>query len=599
MENLTSEQCRAALARVIVSQAFARSERHRRFLSFVVEETLAGRQGAVKETVIAAEAFDRPTLDPQVDSVVRVEARKLRKRLEDYYGAEGAGDEVEIRIPTGSYVPVFERRGAAPAGRRRSWGWALAGVVLMAAVAVGWLWLRRTGPAGVSSVALLPFAAATVDAELQSFGEGLAGDVTAALTRVAGLRVLPRQATRNARDLNASPQTIGRRLKVDALMDGEVRRTAQGVRVAIYVVSSETGRTVWSREWERESAGTGRLAAEIAQAVAQALGRSAPAEGVAEPDVATRDLYWMARYLRERRGPAQVSRSIELYLQAIARQPQYAAAWAGLAEAYTDQVFHRRTLATEAIPTAIEAAQRAIALDANQATAHASLGRIRYFHEWNWGAAEQEFEKALAAEPANASIHREYGLALASRRRTEESLAHARKAAELDPLASVATYDLALAYWMARRNGECLETARQAAAVNPASASVQSMWGTCLVASGRPAEALAHYEQALRAAPKRAFILGRLGVAYAAMGNRQAALQILGELDGPDVLDATPVANAQLHAALGAKAEALGCLEKAAAARDTDFVFIGAEPGFDGIKAEPRFQALLARLGLN
>lgn len=121
MGNLSDAECRAALDRVTASKAFARSERHRRFLAFVVEETLAGRQSGVKETVIAADVYDRPSFDPQVDSVVRVEARKLRQRLEDYYTSEGASDTVEIQIPKGAYLPVFQRRAMSPL-RKRSTG---------------------------------------------------------------------------------------------------------------------------------------------------------------------------------------------------------------------------------------------------------------------------------------------------------------------------------------------------------------------------------------------------------------------------------------------------------------------------------------------
>ena len=158
---LAPAECHSALQRVLASPAFARSDRHRRFLTFVVSETLAGHSATIKETVIAAEVYERSgSFDPQTDSLVRVEARKLRKRLDDYYVSEGAADPVRIDIPKGSYVPTFAFRRQGRSGVRRPL-LVVAGIAAAVAILAGgaWFaWSRYGRSPVVSSLAVLPFA---------------------------------------------------------------------------------------------------------------------------------------------------------------------------------------------------------------------------------------------------------------------------------------------------------------------------------------------------------------------------------------------------------------------------------------------------------
>ena len=338
--------------------------------------------------------------------------------------------------------------------------------------------------------------------------------MTASLAQVAALRVAPREAARRP---GADTREFARRLGVEAVLEGRVTRSGDHLHIAVFLRTANN-RLVWSGDWDRDAPSTATLYRDIAGGVAAALGKGAPGAAGAAPSIAARDLYWTARYLRERRSIAEVERSVKLYQQILAANPDFAAAWAGYSEACTDLAFHRPAQHASLLPTARDAAARAIALDARQAGAHVSLA----------GSTISATGTGRPRRPTSAGrwppiplppTHREFSLALAGRRRFEEALLHAQRAAELDPLSSVANYDSALILFMSGHYAECLDSTRRGLAVNPANHALQALAGTCATSAGRPGEALAYYQRALALAPDRAFILGRLGAAQALLGD--------------------------------------------------------------------------------
>ena len=299
-----AEQVRAALERVVSSEGFASAGRLPSFLKHLVELALAGETARLKESVLGIEFFGRDSsFDPRLDSVVRVEARRLRARLEEYYAGPGARDPVRIRLPKGAYVPVFETvppgplpsAGAASEERPKPpltpmpRGWKLAGIlVLLAAIgiALGW-WqsqsMRRLREAPVATIAVLPFENVGGDPADEYFCEGLTEEIVNRLARTPGLRVIARSLTAQYRGKPPSLDEIAARFQASMLVEGTVRRQGERLRVTARLVAVRNGATLWAESYERTMADVFAIQDGIAQSIASALRIEAGAVSTAAP----------------------------------------------------------------------------------------------------------------------------------------------------------------------------------------------------------------------------------------------------------------------------------------------------------------------------
>jgi TolB-like protein len=261
MEPIDPADVRAALDRMLASQAFVNAGRLSRMLRFVVERTLDGQGGQLKEYLLGVEVFDRPSdYDPRMDSIVRVEARRLRAKLAEYYEAEGAGDPLRIRIAKGGYAPTFERiheQAAVPAspGRRPRMFTSRIGPLILAvllAAAAAYIWstsARVRSPQPVVTVAVLPFHVFSGRADDRRLADRLADGVTTKLARVAALGVAAHTSARQYRDPQRSVGEIGQALGVKVVMEGTAHIDAQMVRLEIRLVDSTLGRKLWVEDF--------------------------------------------------------------------------------------------------------------------------------------------------------------------------------------------------------------------------------------------------------------------------------------------------------------------------------------------------------------
>jgi adenylate cyclase len=291
------EAIRAQLEKILATELFAGSERLSRFLRFTVEQALEGCADQLKEYVLGLEVFDRKkSFDPRLESIVRVEAGRLRAKLKEYYETEGRDDPVRIDYGKGSYIPVFERqeRPASPAWRRllRYWKVAAVTAVLLLEVvthrpaSLFWRNLSRGEPGRPppSSIAVLPFADLSPQKDQEYFSDGLTDELINRLSQVEGLLVLARTSSFQFKGKAQDIRKIGKELNVGGVLEGSVRKTGNRLRITAQLVDVADGFHLWSQTYEREITGSFEVQVEIAQAIVESLKFKVP--GAAKPAVA-------------------------------------------------------------------------------------------------------------------------------------------------------------------------------------------------------------------------------------------------------------------------------------------------------------------------
>ncbi|MDO8834169.1 MAG: tetratricopeptide repeat protein [Vicinamibacterales bacterium] len=643
-ERLAGADIHAQLERLLASAPLRGSERLRRFLRLVVTDTLAGRGDRLKEYVLGVEALDRPSsFDPRADPVVRVEARRLRAKLADYYDGDGRGEPIVIDLPKGSYVATFHRRAPASAvampptppdptaagigagtadGTSASLappvavggvggvaGWRryarpalLAAVALVLMAAAYWRAVPGVRPPPASpTIAILPFTNASTDHANEFFCFGLVEDLTTALAQMPGLRVVARtsamQFTR-AQDV----REIGRRLHADYVVEGSVRKEGDRLRITAQLIGAGDGAHVWAAAYDRPVSDLLTTQAEIARAIASALGsRVFPADAAWQLmalDAETQELLAKGRYFLGVVGKHGPEQALGYLKQAIERAPGFAPVHAAAAAAYAKIALARTAPRAEEIAMAKAAAQRALELDPSLADAHALLAWIAFFYDWNWTDAERGFERALAINPSSALARHRYSLLLMSAGRFDEALAMSRQAVELDPLSPLVASNRAMIFLCARRFDEALTQAHTALELEPAGFLTHIYAGSSHAMVGRLDDAIAAYQRALAAAPGDPDAAASLARALALLGRRAEAEALLADLRNP--ARSEPASSYQLAfllAALGDDDAALAALHVSRQRHETELVYLAVDPLFDQLRSDPRFEPFLGSLG--
>ncbi|MGJ5817291.1 hypothetical protein [Paludibaculum fermentans] len=590
----------AALDRVTGSEAFSGAARQIRFLRFVVKETLAGRADGVKESVIAVSVFGRDSqFDPRSDSSVRVEARNIRVRLNEYYMTAGRGDPVVIELPKGGYVPRFRTAGPRvgrvdhPMFRRA----AVSAAVLLLAGAVGaWIVVRqKPAPA---SIAVLPFAALTDDTSdyvTDSFVE----DLISELARIPELRVAARTSSFRFRAPGTDPKSIGRQLDVGAILRGTVGMESGHLKVNVELLNARTGTRLWNGQFEKASSETQQLERELCQAIATqlGLGRAHFRPQVHQPPEAARIAYWQGRYaLSRRQARADATRFFE---RAVEADPAYADAWAALAITRSLMAFHWEGEVNQLAGQGREAAGLALKLDESAQEAHYALAILAYSYDHDWAASERHFQRVFEINPNWAYAHRGYALALASHSAFDQAFLALDRAQRLDPLSVLSTSENAAVLLCARRFDEAMSVARKHLALDPNAVYAQFAIGVALSAQGHCSEAVTQFNGIARKYGRSSDVLGRLGYALACSGRAAEAREIVREIARMELPPhAADVHLAMVYTGLGEGGRAIEILDGAVNAHVIDTVFLAVEPAFVALKHESGYASLCGRLGL-
>ena len=399
---------------------------------------------------------------------------------------------------------------------------------------------------------------------------------------------------------------IAEKLNVDAVVEGSVSRSGDKVRITAQLIDARADKHLWAKSFERSSRDVLALQAELASAIAREvnvrLTSSEQSRLTAAPSVnpEAHDAYLKGRYFFNRPSDENLQKAIAQFEEAVRLSPNFAPAFSGLSDAYLWAGYNEGFLtATEARPKAKAAAEKAVELDDNSAEAHTSLAVFKLFYEYDLAGCEREFRRAFALNPNYAFAHDQFGMALAFQGRFDEAIAEGTRAIELDPLSPQVLVDATVPFMFQRNSAAAKKLARRAAELDPTYFFPVMIDGWTDLEMGKFREAIPALKKA-KAMESPPFVTAYLAFAYGAAGDRASAMAELAELkkmsrDGTVL----PFNLALVYLGLGDRARALDNLERALAADSQMMPWIGRDAIFDPIRSEPRFVALLKKMGVN
>lgn len=500
---------------------------------------------------------------------------------------------------TESVVPAPEE---AAKKRRRRVALAAIGLVALIVVAGMLVYVGRQRPAtgAIRSIAVLPLENLSGDPSQEFLSDGITDELITALARMHAVRVISRASTMSYKGSRKPLPQIARELNVDAVLEGSMVSAGDRVRLRAQLIRGDTDEHVWAEAYERDLRDVLAMESELARDVAGAIRSQLPPARAERPvNAEAHELYLKGRYFWNQRNQQSLNKAIDYFQQAIAKDPNYAAAYSGLADCYILLGGYGIMPLLEALEHARTAAESALRLDDELAEAHTSLGLIKTFDGWNWVESRRQFERAIQLNPNYATAHHWYGDGyLAPIGRVDDALAELRKAQELDPLSPVITADVGKELYFARRYDEAIAQFHRALELDPDSPQAHAGLENTYIEKGMYTEAAAELKVLDRARMvqhrmfHRAYLLAR-------EGRHQEARQVLRELllvMQRSYLD--PGCIALLHTALGDKDQAFAWLERAYLARSSYMTSLKGLPGYDPLRSDPRFDSLVRRVGL-
>ena len=453
------------------------------------------------------------------------------------------------------------------------------------------------------AVAVLPFLNLDDEPEHEYFADGITEDVIAHLAKRHTLPVISRASVLRFRQRQASLKEIGTALGATRLLDGSVRHAGDRVRIVATLVDVKTDRHLWGETYDRQLTDIFAIQTDVALQIATALeARLSPGEQSRVRQRPTGEvqawrLFLQGRHWLTRSSGEGCRRAIECFDQAIARDPDFALAWANLATTHTELVEIGLTAPEEGYPRAAEAAANALRLDPELGEAHAARGFLQFVREFDWAGAEHSFQRALELSPASADAWDLYGRLSAALGRYGDAIAMVERAQELDPLAH--RIDLATAYLRAGRYDEAVARAEEAVQLDPDHDRSHATLGWACFLSGRQAEGLAALERAVAMSQGNTLWLGQLGQAHGMAGNTEKAREIQRELEARDRAGfVSPYHLAYVHVGLGETDLAMDLVERAVSQRGGPGYGIKGSFLLAPLHRHPRFQALLRQMKL-
>jgi TolB-like protein/DNA-binding winged helix-turn-helix (wHTH) protein/Flp pilus assembly protein TadD len=456
-------------------------------------------------------------------------------------------------------------------------------------------------------IAVLPFENLSADPDQDYLSEGLAEELIAQLGRLSPerLAVIARASAQRYKGQPEAVERIGRDLGVDYAVLGSVRRSGERIRITVNLVKLSDRTQQFSETYDREARDLLTLQREIAQELARKI------EVVFTPEAAARlqrleardpeayQLYLRGRYFWNKRDEAGLRRATSYFEQAIARQPGYALAYVGLADAYLVLADHGYMSPEQALPLARAAAERSLQLDDGLAEAHATRAMLRCAFEWQWEASLAGFERALLLNPNYVTAHHWYSHCLRAMGRSREAVLETQRALELDPLSLVINNNFATALFYSARYAEAEAQYRRTLELDPDWAPAYWGLGRSLLKRGRAAEALLALERAAEKGPGQSEYLATLAHGYAVAGRPESARQQLRELQRRARTRYVSSYDLALAlAAVGEREQAFRCLEQAYAERQSGLRLLKVDDRLESLRSDPRYEDLLRRLGL-
>jgi len=454
------------------------------------------------------------------------------------------------------------------------------------------------------SIAVLPFDNLSRDPDNAFFAEGVQDEILTRLAKVADLKVIARTSTQKFKSAPTDLREVAKQLDVANILEGSVQKVNDQVRVNVQLINALTNAHLWAEIYDRKLSDIFAVQSDIAKTVADTLQAKLTGSekqmiaAQSTNDTAAYELYHKGRALWERRSGDNIPKAIAFFEQAIARDPNYALAYAGLSNAYILLPFFAGADRREAYSKAKEAALKALRLDPNLAEAHLALGKVLFFSEIDLAGAMREYKRAIELKPNDATAHHWFGNdTLSALGRSEEAIAEVRRAVELDPLSPVINADLGTTFFYAHRYDDSARQLRKTLEIDPTFFYAHFNLGIVLQVTGDLAGAIAEYEKA-KQLNDDLLMSTMCAAAKAQAGDKDAALRMLSDLDKiSQHREVVGYLRALLYLSLNNKAEALRWLEQGFQERDgSNISWIKVDPLLDSLHGDPRFEALVQKV---
>ncbi|MEP7336421.1 MAG: protein kinase [Acidobacteriota bacterium] len=478
-------------------------------------------------------------------------------------------------------------------------------VLALVVAAAAAYWRQNFVPRGkaIDSVAVMPFINVGSDPQMEYLPDGITESLISSLTKLSSLRVMSRGAVFSYKGRDVDPRQVGAAFKVQAIVTGRVQRQGDWLVIRVELADATSGAHLWGDLFQRPFADLLKMQEEIAREIADAL--RLRLSGSQQRQIAKRytqsaeayQLYFKGLYQWNKRSADGMRRSEEFFRQAIEKDPSFALAYVGLADAYSTLGSYHIRPPREVLPLARQSAEQALIIDPQLAEANASLGKIMTDYYWDWSRAESELRRALELNPNYANARRWYAVLLASLGRFDESVSEARRAVELD-LSPVASTELGNVLYRARRYDEAIAVLRQTLDLEPNFLSARAFLAICYSMQGRHEEALAESQKTLAAAPNFPDFVGLVGSVYGRAGQRDQALRYLRELLAMSKrVYVSPSPIVAIYTSIGETDAAIEWLEKCYVERAATMRVLKTDPSCDPLRRDARFDSLLRRVG--
>jgi TolB-like protein/DNA-binding winged helix-turn-helix (wHTH) protein/Tfp pilus assembly protein PilF len=554
---------------------------------------------------------------------------RATNRLRESLGDEADNPRFVETLPRRGYrfigqVEKVEEGGRAPAlvsgqdssgsrERRRylpNFDWARARIGFVIAVIglgllAGWYFFLRPRDGAIQSLAVLPFVNAGSDSNAEYLSDGITESLINNLSQLPDLRVMARSTVFRYKGKDTDPQKIGNDLRVQAVLSGRLLQQGSVLIIQAELMDVKTGTQLWGGQFNRSAEDVLALQDDLSGEIAEKLRLKLTGDEKQRlvkrytEDSEAYQFYLKGRYYWNKRSPEGAQKAVSYFQQAIGKDPAYALAYAGLADAYTYLSFFNVVAPREAMPSAKAAAMKALEIDEHLAEAHISLGYISFPYDWDWTAAGRHFDQALALKPALTRAHNFYPLYLSSRGMGQQALAVAKAALDFDPASPSVSHYLAVQLYLARQFDQAIEQCHKTLDLDSNSAVAYHVLGQAYLAKGMNREAEVVLEKYSALSQGSADSLALLGYSHARLGERSRALRTLEELKAASKKSYVPAFYfAMIYAALEDKDQAFMQLEQGYDERFARFAYLKLEALWDPLRSDGRFSELVQRVGI-
>ncbi|HSE39389.1 MAG TPA: protein kinase [Acidobacteriota bacterium] len=576
----------------------------------VLYEMLTGRRAFLKnskaEILGAILHQEPPELSDEIQAPLReIVSRCLQKdRTQRFASAQellGA-----LKMVSTAQEPMDRQAPRLRHGGR----WLVVAILVLLSITATVLWKQKKSAFGsldkIESIAVLPLQNLSKDSNQQYLVDGMTDELISELSKISALKVISRTSSMQYKEVRQPLPEIARKLDVDALVEGSVLREGDQVRITVQLIHGPSDRHLWTQSYQRKMQGVLAMHSEVAHAIAREIQAKITTQekgrmsDIPQVNPEAHDAYLKAMYYRaQSKDLPEFQKAFQFIQQAAELDPRDALIQSRLADFYLDFGLWSVLPSSEAYTKANETALRAVELDENLAEAHRILGRVHHYYTWNQIAADVEYRRAIDLKPNDAEIRSEYAWYLCRTGHHEESISEANKALQLDPLSLARIFWVGMTLHYSRHYEKALVQYKKVLELVPDDTQTRYQLARVYLARNQFEDGISEIKKLQALDPSDPLFTPLLGLAYALSGKKGEAKKIIKDLqEKRNRQHVRPYMLAELHTGLGERDRALEWLEKACDERDDWVVFLHVDPNMDPLRSEPRFHALLKRVGL-